>query len=135
MLKRIEYYTLNSWNRETAPAYNMKVYNLGIKKDVQQKIYEMMDAPGWYDAINELIEDFNTSNSGYNAGFNGRSGGYLVLYQPGTCKGFEAKDTPPEVLKNFKRLALDIRATAIYQAKHGRVDEFETVHTEKYFTL
>lgn len=101
MLKRIEYCTINSRNRETAPAYNMKVYNLGFKKDIESKIYDLMNLPGWYDEINLLIDDFNTSNGGYSAGFAGRSGGYLVLYQPKTNAGFEAKDTPVEIVDRF----------------------------------
>ena len=135
MLKRIEYYTMNSWNRETAPAYNMKVYNLGFKKDIESKIYDLMNLPGWYDEINSLIDDFNTSNGGYSAGFAGRSGGYLVLYQPKTNAGFEAKDTPANVLKNFRRLALDIRAQAKFQAEHGRSESVEVVHKEKFFKM
>lgn len=135
MLKRIKYFTMNSWNQETAPAYNMKVYNLGFKRETGNKIYEMMDLPGWYNEINILIDDFSTNNPGYCAGFNGRSGGYLVLYKSGSCAGFEAKDTPPEVLKNFRRLALDIRATAKYQAEHGRSESVEVVHNENFFTM
>lgn len=135
MLKRIKYYTMNSWNRETAPAYNMKIYNLSYSQEVKNRLYEMMNLPGFYDEIEFLISDFEQENPGYNAGFNGRSGGYLVLYKQGTSKGFEAKDTPAEVLKNFRRLALEIRTQAKYQAENGRIESVEVVTNKNVFVL
>lgn len=130
MLKRIEYYTMNSWNRETAPAYNMKVYNIVSDSKIRSKIYELMDCDDFWEEINQLVSDFNFEQDSYSAGFNGRSGGYLVLYKNGSCAGFEAKDVPSEVLKAFRRLALDIRATAIYLAKNAKVVDEEVTYTK-----
>lgn len=82
-LKRIRYYTMNSWNLSTAPAYNLKIYNV-IDRSLQDRVYELMEAEGFYDSGNELIAEFDRENDyRYQAGFNGRSGGYLVLYQGG----------------------------------------------------
>ena len=85
ILNRIRYYTMNSWNLSKAPAYNLKVYNV-IDNKLQDKVFELMDTENFYDDINLLIADFGREN-GYlwQAGFNGRSGGYLVLYK-GTCE-------------------------------------------------
>lgn len=135
MLKRIKYYTMNSWNRETAPAYNMKIYNLGYSQEVENRLYEMMYLPGFYDEINFLISDFEYENPGYSAGFNGRSGGYLVLYKKNSCKGFEASEVDSEVLKNFRRLALAIRAQAKYQAENGRIESVEVVTNKNIFVM
>jgi hypothetical protein len=116
---------MNSWNNQTAPAYNMKIYNLGFSRDVQNKLYDLLCCENAYDVINMIVEDFDAAmrDYGYSAGFNGRSGGYLVLYKNGTCAGFEAKDVPGPVLRAFRRLALDIRAQAKYMAEHCEVAE------------
>jgi hypothetical protein len=83
MLKRIRYNTMNSWNGNTAPAYNLKVHTV-IPNDLQMKVYEMMECENFYDDINYLISEFVTEhNHEWQAGFNGRSGGYLVLYSGG----------------------------------------------------
>ena len=82
-MKRITYNTMNSWNNSTAPAYNMKVYNI-IPKDLQDKVFELMESEDFYDVINDLIHEFDIENDyNFQAGFNGRSGGYLVLYKGG----------------------------------------------------
>ena len=82
-LKRTRYNTTNSWNNTTAPAYNLKVYNV-IDVKLQNKVYELMEIDGFYNDINFLIDDFNAKNDyKYQARFNGRSGGYLVLYKGG----------------------------------------------------
>lgn len=82
-LKRIRYDTMNSWNQSKAPAYNLKVHEVA-DRNLQDKIYEMMESEEFYDDINWLISDFNTEmDYEWQAGFNGRSGGYLVLYRGG----------------------------------------------------
>ena len=81
--KRGRYNTMNSWNNATAPAYNLKVYNV-VDDGLQDKVYKLMEAENFYDDINYLISEFGeSSNYEYQAGFNGRSGGYLVLYKGG----------------------------------------------------
>ena len=82
-LKRMRYNTMNSWNQSTAPAYNLKVHNV-IDRELQDKVFELMDCEGFYDEINGMIADFDRGNDySWQAGFNGRSGGYLVLYRGG----------------------------------------------------
>jgi hypothetical protein len=82
-LKRMRYDTMNSWNRSTAPAYNLKVHNV-INRELQDKVFELMDCEGFYDEINYMINDFDRENDyEWQVGFNGRSGGYLVLYRGG----------------------------------------------------
>lgn len=76
-----QYYTLNSWNGLKSIANNVKFYNLDLGMD-----YDIL-----YDAIftedSELVNDINwickdweEAHPGYKLGFNGRSAGYLVLY-------------------------------------------------------
>lgn len=77
--------TMNSWNRSTSYACNMKLYKLGLDRGTEDKLWDIIQVPEFYERLNERIEDFNWQhNYLWQAGWNGRSGGYLVLYQGGT---------------------------------------------------
>ena len=79
------YNTMNSWNRSTSYACNMKLYKLGLDRETEDKLWDMIQVPEFYERLNERIEDFNWQhNYLWQAGWNGHSGGYLVLYQGGT---------------------------------------------------
>jgi ribosomal protein L37E len=83
MLERIRYNTMNSWNLGNAPAYNLKIHKV-IPRELQDKVFEMFECENFYDDINFLISEFaEAHNWEWQAGFNGRSGGYLVLYTGG----------------------------------------------------
>jgi len=77
------YDTAGGWNRSTSYAVNLKIHKV-IPREFQNRAYELIGQAGIYKAIDELINDFNVAHDWqYQAGFNGRSGGYLVLYQGG----------------------------------------------------
>lgn len=79
------YNTMNSWNRSTSYACNMKLHKLGLDRETEDKLWDMIQVPEFYERLNERIEDFNRQhNYLWQAGWNGHSGGYLVLYQGGT---------------------------------------------------
>lgn len=71
------YYTLNSWNGLTSIANKVKLYNLGLSGDWSVAL-NLLDN-GEYETVNELIRDWEREHPSYTVGFNGRSGGYLVL--------------------------------------------------------
>lgn len=73
-----QYYTMNSWNRQKSIAHNVKVYNLGLSGDHWTALTFLQDDD--YFVVNMMIEDWEAEHRGYKVGFNGRSGGYLVLY-------------------------------------------------------
>lgn len=77
------YPTMNSWNRSTSIAHNVKLYNLNLEGDygvVMNYLFDEMDSGCLQVLIATEIRDFERKNPAYRAGFNGRSGGYLVLY-------------------------------------------------------
>lgn len=75
------YNTMNSWNRSTSYAHNVKVRNV-IPSELQDKVYELMDCEGFYDDLNWILEDFAMEHGHrWKVGFNGSSGGYLVMYE------------------------------------------------------
>ncbi len=78
------YNTMNSWNRSTSYARNVKLHRLGLTREQENRAFEIIQADGAYDKINVIIRAFGITNDyRYQIGFNGRSGGYLVLYQGG----------------------------------------------------
>ena len=125
--KRIRYWTMNSWNGSKSLAYNMKIYNIFPTK-YRDAIYALMDKPQDISyKVNALIHAFEHKyNYKWQAIFNGRSGGYLVLYSGGIrdgvpyCQpglGIEDNEVPTEVKKDFRKLAIDIYKTVLEEVK------------------
>ena len=82
LAKHFRYNTMNSWDQSTSYANNIKVYNLGLNKEQEEKLYAMLDTAEFYTYINEMLYDFSVEhNHLWQVGFNGRSSGSLVLYQ------------------------------------------------------
>jgi transcription elongation factor Elf1 len=76
------YDTMNGWNCSTSYAHNVKIHKLGLTSSQIDKAYELLDIEETYDEINCLLNEFaEDHNYVWQVGFNGRSGGYLVLYQ------------------------------------------------------
>lgn len=73
-----QYPTMNSWNRLYSIANNVKLYNLGLDGD-WCTVLRFLESDE-YDVINLMAREWEASHRGYTLGFNGRSGGYLVLY-------------------------------------------------------
>lgn len=72
------YDTMNSWNGLKSIANNVKIYNLDLDGDHWNALRYLEDDN--YFNVNMMIEDWEAEHPGYSVGFNGRSGGYLVLY-------------------------------------------------------
>lgn len=84
LTNHFRYDTMNSWNCNSSYAHCVKVHDLGLTSEQINKAYELLDMEETYDNINDLIDEFAIShNYAWQVGFNGRSGGYLVLYQGG----------------------------------------------------
>jgi len=80
------YYTMNPWNKSTSYANNVKIYNV-IPQKLQNKACEIAQQGNVYYAIRDLLSDFGRKyDYEWQAGFNGRSNGYIVLYQGGKRK-------------------------------------------------
>lgn len=76
------YNTMNSWNRHTSIANNVKLYNLKLDGDwtvVMRYLFDEADSGCLQAYIEDEIRAFEETHSCYKVFFNGRSGGYLVL--------------------------------------------------------
>ncbi|MFA6175060.1 MAG: hypothetical protein WC765_00605 [Phycisphaerae bacterium] len=79
------YHTMNSWNCSTSYANNIKLYNIDKPADIDSDTFwEMLGLTQWHEKLSDLLEDFGRRHNWlWQAGINGRSGGYIVLYQGG----------------------------------------------------
>ena len=84
LTKHFRYNTLNSWNQMTSYANDLKITHLELPSEVVNRIFDAMDCENAYDEINNCIDEWNETHDDYHVGFNGRSGGYLVLYNAET---------------------------------------------------
>ena len=106
-----------------------------------------MEAEDFYCfAINSLITSFDRKHDYlWQAGFNGRSGGYLVLYKGGKHKDggvfsylgkqIEDNEVPVNVLKDFRKLAVSIVKSTKELAKNYDVVEEEYTITKTHKVL
>jgi len=56
--EHFRYNTMNSWNRASSYANNMKIHCLGLDNETQTQLYKLIQCDGFYDSINNLISDF-----------------------------------------------------------------------------
>jgi len=79
------YHTMNSWNHSTSYANNIKLYNIDKPADIDSNTFwEMLGITEWQEKLSNLLEEFGRKhNWQWQAGINGRSGGYVVLYKGG----------------------------------------------------
>lgn len=76
------YPTMNSWKGCTSYACNLKITHLGLSSEEIDKLFDLIQTQEFFDAMDTLKQDFAaTHNYIWQAWMNGRSGGYLVLYQ------------------------------------------------------
>lgn len=76
------YNTMNSWNRATSYACDLKIHRLGLESEIESKLYDMLGTQEFLCMRQDALDLFNEMHDyRWQAGFNGRSGGYLVLYQ------------------------------------------------------
>lgn len=82
LLRHLRYDTMNSWNRSTSYACNLKLHRLGLDAATVEKLYDMLDTQEFFDSQQSLRQQFGIEHDyRWQVGMNGRSGGYLVLYQ------------------------------------------------------
>ena len=118
-----QYYTLNSWNNLKSIANNVKLYNLKLEGDwgtACSYLFDEYDIGNLQEEISDMIRDWEDEHPGYGLGFNGRSGGYLVIYNHDKKNGtVNFRSILPEWLTGFdtyeewKDYILDYYAYAI----------------------
>jgi hypothetical protein len=76
------YHTMNSWNLSTSYAHRIKIAALsGLSREDRDRCYQGLSCDESLDDFSRVLRQFEADNPGWAMGTNGRSGGYLVLYQ------------------------------------------------------
>lgn len=94
------YYTMNSWNGARSIAHNVKLYKLGLEGDWCTALAHLES--GKYDTIRSMIQDWEREHPGYSVGFNGRSNGYLVLYNKENYRSVFPETLDYETYEDYK---------------------------------
>ena len=83
--KHFRYHTMNSWNRSTSYANCIKLHQFDKPDNINSDTWwEMLWITEWQEKLSDLLEDFSRKyNWQWQAGINGRSSGYVVLYRGG----------------------------------------------------
>ena len=119
------YYTMNSWNGLKSIANNIKIYKLGLIGD-EFKALEILEADDYF-TINSIIETWEQEHPGYNVGFNGRSGGYLVLTEKHSVQNvLEDYITDVDSYADFKEY-LKERGWTLKEYHNNLIDQVELV--------
>ena len=79
------YNTMNGWNRSTSYANNIKLHNIDKPSDIDDDTWwGMLTITEWQERLSDLLKGFGRKHNWlWQAGINGRSGGYIVLYHGG----------------------------------------------------
>ena len=99
-----KYDTMNSWNRLKSIANNVKLYNLDLDGDwctASDYIFDEEDIGGLQTEICDMIRNWEYDHPGYSLGFNGRSAGYLVIYNKERDGRVNFRDILPECLTGY----------------------------------
>ena len=102
--EHFKYWTMNSWNRLESIAHNVKLYNLGLDGDWCTALDYLTDENDIGDLQFEIsmrIRDWEKDNPGYTLGFNGRSDGYLVIYNMEKDGRVNFRNILPESLTGY----------------------------------
>ena len=87
LIEHFRYHTLSSWNASTSYAHKVKIHSLALPSALQDIAYDLISVDETFELLSDLIEEWGREHDYlWQAGFNGRSGGYLVLYQGGREK-------------------------------------------------
>lgn len=89
-----QYYTMSSWNKVKSIANNVKLYNLDLDGDWSKALQYLQETD--YFEIDQMLEDWEADHPNYVVGFNGHSGGYLVL-----CNKNNTNNILPDTITNF----------------------------------
>lgn len=77
------YSTMNGWNGSSSYANCIKIYSLALPHDLEMKAYDFISNENFLDDFQQDIHEISLKLfeiTGYVIGVNGRSGGYLVMY-------------------------------------------------------
>ena len=131
---------MNSCNRSTSYANDVKVPGLDIPSELQDLAYDVasgeVEAPDWDIFFAHTVSDFY-QRTGYHIGFNGRSSGYLVLYEAEANEDGTYSLYPGRSIDMYEDFAKTAEKEGFKElaAKFRMVGAIEKHHEERYRAL
>lgn len=85
LVGHFRYDTMNSWNASTSYAAKVKIQHLTFpNNEVRNRAYDLLQTDEAFDNVRFIMQQFDEDHDyEWQVGFNGRSGGYIVLYHGG----------------------------------------------------
>lgn len=145
------YHTMNSWNQSTSYAAKVKIYDF-VPHELQDKAYQLLDSPIIMEQIGDIVDTWSDEQDyRYQAVFNGRSSGYIVMICGGKYENGQVYAQPGksidmredfsewskdelrvrvELVESFDEMVEDCKATFIDACKRYEVKR-KTVMVEK----
>lgn len=152
------YDTMRSWNRSTSYANCVKIHYLNLPTDVEDLAWDLVcgnfECPDWDFFVEDSFFQF-LKETGYSCGFNGRSSGYIVLYETGTDASGKTVVYPgrgidmdadfddeeewslndlqkrAELVQAFDKMCDNLRSELIYILRHSNVEEYQEVRIHR----
>nr|DAK86226.1 MAG TPA: hypothetical protein [Caudoviricetes sp.] len=131
------YFTMNSWNGLSSIANNVKLHNLPLTKEQDDKAWqivcsETMSQQLWDCCFYGYIYEFTQHYNNYRVYSNGRSGGYLVLCNKDNNRNvvnedIENSENYKELVKNFKEWYGWSHIDAQHEARQEIEDTFDLI--------
>lgn len=165
LLKAERYPTMNSWNGVTSLSRNVKLYNLNLTEEQLNIAYQLLFEDIQSDVVDDIINDYSNqlielTNHQYTLGFNGRGGGYVVLYSvidykhscdyriafgQGFLSGYDKDDLMElswselnekyKILKAFNSVVDSMINDFKYVLSHAQIEEEEIINKVKVLYL
>lgn len=129
-----KYYLAHPWNAGEGYANNVKLYKLGLPRELQDKFFDFLsvdfqDTDFYFEYL--LLKDEFKEETGFNVFFNGRSAGYLVLdmqVSDTEDMSFEELKETVKTVARFDLFCAELRYCLIdFLKTHSFVDEEYTV--------
>lgn len=130
--KHFRYYLANSWNLLKTFANCVKIPNLNLTAEQASKAYDFLcaECDDYENAINIAFDEFKMK-TGCTVGFNGRSGGYLIInggLSQSDINGYHDYDKNQlssivDIITAFDKLCDDVRDIFIYYIDNCKIKE------------
>lgn len=83
LTSHFRYNTMNSWNCSSSYACRVKIHDF-VPRELMDRAFDLIGMDEPYDDIRVVMNDWaREQDYSFQAGFNGRSSGYIVMYQGG----------------------------------------------------
>jgi hypothetical protein len=132
--KHFRYDIMSSWNGVTSYAARVKLHDGWVPYELQETAYALLEMREPYDDIEFAhFAEFAENHPGYELGFNGSMGGYIVLFRKDSCESIRVDEDDDygtvkemyDLVKDFDACVEKCKATFLYYCENYTVEDEE----------